>query len=282
MQNKVWVIIPSYNKHHFLSDAIDSVIAQSYENFNVIIVNDYIDKRNSNDKCNEIEKLIQDKNDHRIRLIHNNKNLGIPGSRNVAIREFIRINIEYIFFLDHDDVWIDRDKIKNQLEIMRNQDIWVLWTQFNIVNNGNTIIGQSNNPLDYQSTIDSMLFITPLLMSTLCINTSVLEYIGLFNEDYNGSDDKEILIRMLKKYKWYNMPDVTTNYRYFTDNASLQKSKELARNNIDIIWKYGKWYNWYYRSLLLSYLRLLVPFEYKKYFRFLRKYISPLANNMSY
>jgi len=36
------------------------------------------------------------------------------------------------------------------------------------------------------------------------------------------------------------MPDVTTNYRYFTDNASLQKSKELARNNIDIIWKYGK------------------------------------------
>lgn len=75
----VSTIIPSYNKHHFLKDALLSVLSQSHQNQEVIIVNDYPTAQ-AKEELEELQAI-----DKRIILLHNDANIGIAASRNEAI-----------------------------------------------------------------------------------------------------------------------------------------------------------------------------------------------------
>ena len=105
----VSVIIPYYKKRNFVKETIFSVINQSYDNLEIIII---YDDTNLNDLefLQEISKL-----DNRIKIINNNKRLGAGPSRNKGIE---RSNGKYIAFLDADDTWVP-DKLKEQISFMR-------------------------------------------------------------------------------------------------------------------------------------------------------------------
>ena len=92
---KVGIITPSYNAARFIKDCIQSVICQSFENWELLIVDDY-----SKDNSVEIiTKFTQE--DDRIQLIALNQNIGAAAARNIAIR---KAKGRYIAFLDSDDV----------------------------------------------------------------------------------------------------------------------------------------------------------------------------------
>lgn len=229
MDSRIWIITPSYNKHNFIDSAINTVIDQTYKNRNLFVINDYAEKKDSHIKREEIEDIIKDKNDSRINLIHNENNLWISKSRNIAIRECIKQDIKYIFFLDHDDQRIDIDKLKTQLNILEKWKIWILWSQFNIIDGFDNIIWKSANPLEYKKILDSTLFSCPMLMSTMGVNTKVFLKYGLLDERYNWCDDTEFLIRNLKTCYSENLPDITTNYRYFSNNTSITEWHRLIK-----------------------------------------------------
>jgi glycosyltransferase involved in cell wall biosynthesis len=75
----VSTIIPSYNMHHFLKEALFSVLQQTHENMEIIIINDYPTEQ-SKDTLNDFKNV-----DPRIKVLHNSKNIGIANSRNKAI-----------------------------------------------------------------------------------------------------------------------------------------------------------------------------------------------------
>ena len=87
------VVIPLYNKEKYIKRAIESVLNQTFQKFEIIVVND-----GSTDKSAEI---VQNIKDPRIRLI-NQKNAGVSAARNRGIQE---AKYEYIAFLDADDFW---------------------------------------------------------------------------------------------------------------------------------------------------------------------------------
>ena len=91
---KYSIITTIYNLDNILSRAIDSVLNQDYKNFEFIIVNDC-----SSDNSYELLKQYKEK-DKRIILINNKKNMGLSGSRNIAVE---RASGEYIVYLDGDD-----------------------------------------------------------------------------------------------------------------------------------------------------------------------------------
>lgn len=105
----VSVVIPVYNVEAYIEQALSSVLAQTYQNLEVIIVDDQ-----SPDKS--IELIKQNFNDSRIRIIEQ-KNRGLAGARNTGIRN---ANGEYVAFLDSDDFWA-KDKIKKHISIMHEQ-----------------------------------------------------------------------------------------------------------------------------------------------------------------
>ena len=115
---KISVVIPTYNRAHLIKKAINSVFEQTYQDFEIVIIDD-----GSKDNTEEIVKSI---NDGRIRYIKHEKNKGEAGARNTGIENS---KGEYIAFLDTDVTW-SKDKLEKQLNILESSpaDVGVVFT----------------------------------------------------------------------------------------------------------------------------------------------------------
>lgn len=121
--NLVSVIIPFYKKHQFLKRAIESVLNQTYQKFEIIIIHD--DPEDNNFELIEEIK----KKDQRILISRNKKNIGAGLSRNVGID---MSSGKYIAFLDADDIWY-KDKLSNQIKFMEKNNFEFSHTSYEII-----------------------------------------------------------------------------------------------------------------------------------------------------
>lgn len=119
MNELVSIIMPSYNTAKFISETIESVSAQTYPNWELIIVDDC-----STDNTNEVVKsfLLDD----RIKYIKNEKNSGAAVSRNRALRE---AKGKWVAFLDSDDLWLP-EKLEKQIAFMEKNDYHFSYTNY--------------------------------------------------------------------------------------------------------------------------------------------------------
>lgn len=123
MDSLVSIITPSYNSEKYISNTIESVITQTYQNWEMIIVDDC----STDSSCDIAEKYTQ--KDSRIKLIKLNKNSGPAKARNRAIKE---AKGRYISFLDSDDIWYHR-KLEKQVYFMKENDLAVTCSSYYIV-----------------------------------------------------------------------------------------------------------------------------------------------------
>ncbi len=276
--NQVGVITTSYNQHEFLTQAVESVLAQTHQDFTLYVVNDYRGKPNSESVEADLNARIKDYGDSRINLVHNDRNLWISRARNVALRLLLEKDVTSVFFIDHDDIWKDAEKLRKQMEVLDVLQIGILWTQFEIIDEVNKLIGASNNPLVHETIRKSVLLTCPVLLSTMGVRSEVFKAAGLFDERYNGSDDWEFIIRTSKLFRTANLPDTTTHYRYYDTNTSQTQWHRLIEEHIRIIRETWNAQNGYYRALFIEYLKWLMPPKYRKSLKKLKKYIIPSYN----
>ena len=111
MNNLVSIITPSYNSSRFIEECVGSVISQTYDNWELLIVDDY--------SIDNSLQILKKYNDKRIQLIELDKNVGAAKARNVAIR---KAKGKYIAFLDSDDLW-EPQKLEKQISFMESEDI---------------------------------------------------------------------------------------------------------------------------------------------------------------
>lgn len=119
MDELVSIIMPSYNTAKFISETIDSVLMQTYTNWELIIVDDC-----STDNTDEVVKSFL--SDDRIKYIKNEKNSGAAFSRNRALRE---ANGKWIAFLDSDDLWFP-EKLEKQIRFMEKNRCHFSYTNY--------------------------------------------------------------------------------------------------------------------------------------------------------
>jgi glycosyltransferase involved in cell wall biosynthesis len=124
---EVSVIIPTYNRANIISRAIRSVLAQTYENFEIIIIDD--------GSTDNTEEVIQSFSERRIRYLRHKVNRGRGTVRNKALTE---ARGEYIAFLDDDDEWLPT-KLERQLQVFKTSDI----ENLGLVLCGMTVIGSN-------------------------------------------------------------------------------------------------------------------------------------------
>ena len=120
MNNLVSIITPSYNSSKFIEECINSVINQSFIDWEMIIVDDY-STDNSRDLILKFAK-----EDNRINPIFLDENVGAAAARNIAIRE---AKGKYIAFLDSDDIW-KSEKLEKQLSFMNDRNIAFSFTSY--------------------------------------------------------------------------------------------------------------------------------------------------------
>ena len=119
MNDLVSIVMPSYNTGCFIKETIESVLAQSYSNWELIIVDDC-----SKDNTDDIVKPYL--SDARIRYLKNEANSGAAVSRNRALRE---AKGRWIAFLDSDDLW-ESDKLKKQIAFMESNGYYFSYTNY--------------------------------------------------------------------------------------------------------------------------------------------------------
>ena len=125
----VSVIIPYFKKKKFISKALKSVLNQTYQKFEIIIVYDDSNK----DDLKYIKKLAEQ--DKRIKVITNKINLGAGPSRNKAIK---KAKGKYIAFLDADDEWL-KEKLSIQIKFMKEKKLKASHTSYFIINSMNEV-----------------------------------------------------------------------------------------------------------------------------------------------
>ena len=137
----VSIIMPSYNSEKFLSCAIDSVRAQTFKNWELIVCDD-----SSTDKsvliAREYEAL-----DQRITLIENSYSKGAPGARNSALDLAAG---RYIAFLDSDDVWYI-DKLEQQISFMKKYQIAFCYSYHDLMDENSSFLGSYKAPIKVNS-----------------------------------------------------------------------------------------------------------------------------------
>ena len=172
MNKLVSIITPCFNSARFIEECIASVLAQTYDNWELIIVDDF----SSDISC----KLIKKYNDNRIALIELEANVGPAEARNIAIK---KAKGKYIAFLDSDDLWIPK-KLEKQIFFMSEKDIAFSFTSYQLISEDgkekystirapikmtyssylkNTIIGCLTVIIDREKTID---FLMPNIRSS--------------------------------------------------------------------------------------------------------------------
>ncbi len=119
-KNLVSIITPTFNSDEFISEAIESVQRQTYENWEMLIVDD----ASSDGTCKIVDEFA--KNDERIKLMKQLENGGAAVARNVAISE---ANGRFIAFLDSDDIWQD-EKLERQLALFKKTNAPLIYSGY--------------------------------------------------------------------------------------------------------------------------------------------------------
>lgn len=211
---KVSVLMPAYNSEKYISEAIESILNQTYKDFEFIIIND-----GSTDKTANIIKEYAGK-DKRIKFINHKKNTGISKTRNDLLK---MAKGEYLAYLDSDDIAINT-RLKKQVKFLeKHTDIGVVGGSFQCFGEVNVIVKHPEK-ITFFSLLQQCCIANP----TVLIRKSVLTKNNItYNQDYKTSEDYELWSRLVLVTKIQNIPDVLTKYRV------LQKS--LSHNNPDTI-----------------------------------------------
>ena len=211
----VSVIIPYYKKRNFIKETIISVIKQSYDYLEIIIIYDDINL-NDLEFLREISKL-----DNRIKIINNNKRLGAGPSRNKGIEQS---NGKYIAFIDADDTWLS-DKLKDQIAFMKKNNYQISHTSYYIIDEKKKIIGQ-RKARDLLS-INEILKSCDIGLSTVIIEKKIIKKTNTKFPQLVTKEDFVFWLTLLKKnYKFYAYDSNLTNW---TDSRNSLSSSVIQK-----------------------------------------------------
>ena len=215
MSDLVSIIMPSYNTGRFISETIESVLAQSYSNWELIIVDDC-----STDNTDEvIEDYISD---DRIKYIKNDKNSGAAISRNRALRE---AKGKWIAFLDSDDLW-ESQKLEKQITFMENYKYRFSYTNYieideDSIFNGKCVTGPKR--------ITKHGMYNYCWMGCLTVMYDA-EAIGLVQiEDIKKNNDYAMWLKICKKANCYLLDETLARYRKRSGSISNHGYMKLIK-----------------------------------------------------
>lgn len=215
----VSIIMPSWNTGQFIAESIQSVLNQTYSNWELLIVDDC-----SNDNTDDI---VLSFTDQRIKYLKNEKNCGAALARNRAIKE---AQGEWIAFLDSDDLWVS-EKLEKQIEFMKKNEYIFSYHEY-------VKIDEESKPLNIY--VSGPKVVTKRKMYhygypgclTFMYNTKAIGLIQI--KDIKKNNDYAILLKLCKKANCYLLKENLAKYRIRKKSISHDKLSKKLRSHYDL------------------------------------------------
>ena len=222
--NRVSIVMPVYNGANYMREAIDSALAQTYDNIEIIVVND-----GSTDNTDEIAKSYGD----RIRYF-NKKNGGVSTALNLAIKNMTG---DYFSWLSHDDTYRP-EKVQKQIDYIEQNGAgnYILYANYQLID-------QNSKPMNAVIHNHEMLTKKPeyaLLRGcinglSLLIPKDAFDKCGLFDESLSCASDYVLWAKMAETYKFVHMEDVLVATRVHTNRTAVASPDVVSEGNM--LWK---------------------------------------------
>ncbi len=237
---KVSVIIPTYNRAHLIGRAINSVLNQTHQGFELIVVDD-----GSTDNTEDVTKEFQQK-DERVIYLRHKQNKGGSAARNTGIKAS---KGKYIAFLDSDDEWLP-EKLEKQINMFNivPDNIGLIYCGYYKILEKNGEILKEIIPIYKGDAYIKMLKRCILGSPTPLVRKNCFERVGLFDENLPSCQDWDMWIRVAKYYnfdfikeslaKYYihgNQISANLNNKILSRKIILEKYQEDLLKNFQII-----------------------------------------------
>ena len=226
----VSVIVPVYNVEAYITATIQSVLAQTFTDFEILVVDD-----GSGDRSIELVKQFTDP---RIKIIHQG-NRGLAGARNTGIRN---AQGEYLAFLDSDDLWLPEKLAKHVQHLQQNPQVGVSFCRSSFIDDAGNPLGIHQMPKLTEITVDHLLCRNPIGNGSVPVirrqvfadieftqNRYGSEETFYFDEDFRSSEDIECWVRIMAQTDWQieGIPEALTLYRVNNQGLSANVEKQF-------------------------------------------------------
>ena len=245
------IILPVCGQAPYISQAIESVLKQNLRDWELIIVSDPpIDK--------ETEEVVEEylQKDPRISYLKNKARIGFQRSLNQGLEVS---KGKYIARIDSDDIWLEPDKLKKQIEFLE------LHPDYLLTGSGAIVIDYKGEEIyrflepEKDSQIrDYILYRNPFLHSSAVFRKETVKNLNGYDEKLKGADDYDLWLRMGKIGKLYNFPYYWIKFRAPQKNDNIVRVPRYRRTKekIQIIKNYQKDYPNFYKAIFKDYLKL--------------------------
>ena len=259
----VSVAMSVHNGQAYLREAVDSILGQTFADFDFIIVDD-----GSMDETADILRAYAAA-DSRIKLIVNAQNIGLTRSLNKAIR---RAEGQYIARMDADDIALPL-RFERQMQYLKDApEVGLLGTAYYEVNQRGRIIGERVFPATNGELQKILIKYNPFFHSSVMIRRRVLDEVGLYDENIPMAQDYDLWFRIAGATEIGNLSELLMKRRYAKENISISKGDEQifwaqqARRKAIERGQYSAWCRFYlFRPFLVSKTPAFLKYMVRKY-----------------
>ena len=230
MNKLVSVIVPVYNRAHLVSETIESILAQTYEPVEIILIND-----GSTDESLSILKKYESQFPENIRVI-DQKNQGQIAARNNGIKI---ARGEYVAFLDSDDLWLE-EKLERQIPLFE-EGVALVYSGTNIIDeNGRTIRIEPADQSISGYIYPQLLVKNRMTGGTVVVTAEVLKQVGVFSSEFKAAENWDLWLRICKLYSARVVSEPLIKYRVHSQNMSgdgqlmLDAKLQIIKKHCDI------------------------------------------------
>jgi glycosyltransferase involved in cell wall biosynthesis len=240
---KVTVLMSVLDGEKYIKPAIDSVLSQTFADFEFLIIND-----GSTDKTCEFIKCYDDP---RIKLVHNMANIGLTKSLNTGLRLALG---EYIARMDYDDISMPK-RLEDQVKYLdEHPEVMIVGGQFDLIDSGGSVlpIPPVKKAPGMEGLLLHLAIDNPFVHSSVMFRKDAVMELGGYNEEYRTSQDIELWSRLLCSYKGANLQSKVVHLRVHDSSVSSGRYKVQQGDNREMTIRRGT-------NLMLSNLRRIIP-----------------------
>lgn len=223
------VLLPAYNAEKYIRESVESILAQTYPHFELLVIDD-----GSDDKTAEIVASIKDA---RLKLIRNPQNLGLIKTLNRAVS---LAQGAYIARMDADDISLP-ERLEKQLNLLQaNSELILCGTSVYVFSDKKTV--QTTAPTTHNAILWKMLYQTPFVHPSIMLNTKKTGTHFYYDQNYPHCEDYELFVRLAKVGKMANLPEPLYRYRRHPESVSIKFSATQAAKTRQVIKNYWQYF----------------------------------------